>query len=167
MSGTSVLGVRCPCCSADDDKVVDSRAADDGAAIRRRRQCLQCGQRFTTYERLEEVPLVVVKRSGERVPFDRAKIAAGLRAAAKSRPVPDEVIEATAVEIEEALRLAGGGDVESSAIGLAVLDRLRELDQVAYVRFASVYKGFDDPADFEREVSLLSSLTKQTDPKRH
>ena len=167
MAGTSVLAMRCPTCAADDDKVVDSRGADDGAAIRRRRQCLSCGQRFTTYERVEEVPIVVVKRSGERVPFDRAKIAAGVVAAAKSRPVSREQIDATVVEIEESLRIGGAGEVESSAIGLAVLDRLRELDQVAYLRFASVYKGFDDPADFEREVSLLSSLTKQTDPKRH
>ncbi len=109
---------------------------------------------------MEEQPLVVVKRSGEREPFDRVKIVVGLRAAAKSRPLPDEQLEAVASAIEEAL--AGGGDVTSERVGLLVLERLRELDPVTYVRFASVYKGFDDAADFEREVTLL---TKSTAPK--
>jgi transcriptional repressor NrdR len=161
-AGTSVGGVRCPTCSNDDDKVVDSRTADDGSAIRRRRECLGCGHRFTTFERYEELPLVVVKRSGERVPFDRQKVAAGIAAAAKGRPVPPERVEEEAAALEDGFRLAGG-EIPSEQIGLAVLDRLRDLDQVAYVRFASVYKGFDDPADFEREIGLL---TKSTAPKR-
>jgi len=156
--------VRCPACSSDDDRVVDSRTSDDGATIRRRRECLECRRRFTTYERIEEVPLVVVKRSGEREPFDRVKIVVGLRAAAKSRPLSDDQLEAIAADVDDHLRLAGVGDVASERVGLLVLDHLRELDHVAYMRFASVYKGFDDAADFEREITLL---TKSTAPKRH
>ena len=147
--------VRCPGCASLDDKVIDSRTADDGAAIRRRRECLGCGRRFTTYERLEEAPMVVVKRSGQRTPFDRQKIVAGIRAAAKNRPVGPDALEALGVEIEEALRLEGP-DVTTEQIGRAVLDRLREVDEVAYLRFVSVYKGFEDLTDFEREVVLLS-----------
>jgi len=148
--------VRCPVCGSLDDKVVDSRLADDGAAIRRRRECLGCNRRFTTFERVDEVPFVVVKRSGEREPFDRTKVAAGIRAAAKNRPVTDEQVEAVTAEIEDSLRVEGT-DVSSERIGVAVLGRLRSLDEVAYVRFASVYKDFDDARDFEREVGLLSS----------
>jgi transcriptional repressor NrdR len=145
-----------------DDKVVDSRLADDGVAIRRRRECLHCGRRFTTYERLEESPLMVVKRSGERQPFDRAKVVQGVRAAAKNRPIAVEQMAALAAEVEEAMRLEGV-EVTSQQVGLAVLDHLRGLDEVAYLRFASVYKGFADIGDFEREVGLL---TKSTEPKR-
>ncbi len=160
--------MRCPQCSNIDDKVVDSRGADDGGAIRRRRECLVCGRRFTTYERLEDVPFVVLKRSGERQPFDKAKIVAGLRAAAKNRPVEEAVMETLAAEVEEALRLEGH-EVTSQQVGLAVLGRLRDLDDVAYLRFASVYKGFSDLGDFEREVGILASrgvLTKETEPKQ-
>jgi transcriptional repressor NrdR len=156
--------VRCPGCSSDDDKVVDSRSADDGATIRRRRECLACGRRFTTYERVEEVPLLVVKRSGDREPFDRAKVIAGVRAAAKSRPLTDDQLDALSGDVEELLRLGGGGDVQSEQIGLLVLEHLRDLDPVTYVRFASVYKGFDNASDFARELTLL---TKATAPKRH
>jgi transcriptional repressor NrdR len=159
----SVLAVRCPYCAEDDDKVVDSRANDDGTAIRRRRECLACGHRFTTFERCEEVALVVVKRSGDRVPFDRAKVEAGVRAAAKGRPIDDRRAAELAREVEDDLR-AHGAEVTSEQVGLAVLDRLREVDEVAYVRFASVYKDFDDAADFQRELRLL---TKDTEPKRH
>jgi transcriptional repressor NrdR len=154
--------VRCPRCASQDDKVVDSRASEDGAAIRRRRECLACGRRFTTYERLEEVPFVVVKRSGARTPFDRTKIVEGLVAAAKNRPVSATAMETVAAEVEETLRLEGS-EVSTEQIGRAVLNRLRDLDEVAYVRFASVYKGFSDIGDFEREVGLL---TKKTEPKR-
>jgi len=153
--------VRCPVCSSPDDRVVDSRLADDGGAIRRRRECLRCGRRFTTYERLEELPLTVVKRSGQRQPFDRAKIVAGLRAAAKNRPITPAQMEALAAEVDEAMRLEGA-DVTSQQVGLAVLDHLRILDEVTYLRFASVYKDFADVEDFEREVGLL---TKSTEPK--
>jgi transcriptional repressor NrdR len=150
-----VTSVRCPACAGFDDKVVDSRTADDGTAIRRRRECLGCGRRFTTYERLEEAPLGVVKRSGQRVPFERQNIVAGIRAAAKNRPVSEEALESLGMEIEETLRMEGP-DVTTEQIGRAVLDRLRDVDEVAYLRFVSVYKGFEDLTDFEREVVLLS-----------
>ena len=162
MSGLA-CGVRCPGCSGLDDKVVDSRLVEEGGSIRRRRECLACGRRYTTFERVEEIPLVVVKRSGDRTPFDRTKVVAGLRSASKNRPVSEGQLEAIGTEVEEALRLEGP-EVSSEQIGLAVLDRLRHVDEVAYVRFASVYKGFDDPADFEREVGLL---TKASSPKPH
>jgi len=155
--------VRCPACRADDTKVVDSRTAQDGAAIRRRRLCPSCQHRFTTFERMEEVPLVVTKRSGQRVPFDRGKIVAGVRAAAKGRPVTAEELENLAIDVEDAMRL-DGPEVTSAHVGVAVLDALRHLDEVAYLRFASVYKGFDDAADFERELTLLA---KGTAPKQH
>ncbi|MGK2947481.1 MAG: transcriptional regulator NrdR [Acidimicrobiales bacterium] len=158
--------MRCPGCGSFDDKVVDSRQADDGTAIRRRRACIDCGRRFTTFERLEEAPLVVVKRSGQRQPFDRAKVAIGIRLAAKGRPIEadggvalDELITA----VEDAVRLEGT-EVSSEAVGRAVLEQLREADPVAAVRFASVYLGFDDLSDFEREVTLLA---KRTAPKQH
>ncbi|MEY2417742.1 MAG: transcriptional repressor NrdR [Actinomycetota bacterium] len=153
--------MKCPHCSADDDKVIDSRGADDSSAIRRRRECLSCGRRFTTFERVEEVPLVVVKRSGAVVPFDRARIVAGIRSAAKNRPISEDQMEALAFEVEEQSRLVSG-DVSTESIGLAVLEGLRQIDQVAYVRFASVYKGFDDADDFLAEVR---ALTKESEPK--
>jgi transcriptional repressor NrdR len=145
-----------------DDRVVDSRQADDGSAIRRRRECATCGRRFTTFERIEEAPLMVVKRSGDREPFDRSKVVAGVRAATKNRPVGAEAMENLAGEVEEAMRLVGL-EATSQQIGVAVLDRLRRLDEVSYMRFASVYKGFADIGDFEREAGLLS---KATEPKR-
>ncbi|MEO7555855.1 MAG: transcriptional regulator NrdR [Acidimicrobiales bacterium] len=154
--------MRCPACASPEDKVVDSRTADDGTATRRRRECLACGRRFTTYERVEELALAVVKRSGSREPFDRTKIVAGLRAAAKARPLDDAALLSVASDVEERLRLDGSPDVTTEQIGRAVLDRLRDLDHVAYVRFASVYKGFDDATDFARELTLL---TKETAPK--
>lgn len=146
--------MRCPDCSALDDKVVDSRASDDGTAIRRRRECLACGHRFTTFERVDEVPLMVVKTTGERQPFDRDKVVAGVRAAAKNRPVTDEQVDALATGVEDTMRRRGG-DVESTRIGVAVLERLRDLDEVAYLRFASVYKDFTGVGDFADELRLL------------
>lgn len=154
--------MRCPACGHDDTKVVDSRTADDGSAIRRRRRCLACDHRFTTFERGEEQPLVVVKRSGDRVPFDRAKIEQGLASAAKGRSLDPVLLAEVALAVEDQARLAGG-EVATEEIGLAVLERLRDLDGVAYMRFASVYKGFEDPADFAREARLL----KRSEPKRH
>jgi transcriptional repressor NrdR len=136
--------------------VVDSRASEDGTAIRRRRECLQCGRRFTTFERIEEAPLLVLKRSGDRVPFDREKVVAGLPAATKNRPVAESQLEAIASAIEDRLRIDGRDLVSTESIGLQVLDRLRDLDQVAYLRFASVYKELEDPAHIAREVRLLS-----------
>jgi len=162
-TGSTVRSVQCPWCRALDDKVVDSRLAEDGVAIRRRRECLSCGRRFTTYERLEEVPFVVIKRSGHREPFERAKVVAGLRAAAKNRPLSLALLEQIAAEVEESLRLEGS-EVTSQQVGLAVLDALRGRDHVAYLRFASVYKGFENLGDFAREAGLL---TKATAPKQH
>lgn len=136
--------------------------AEDGAAIRRRRECLECGRRYTTFERLEEVSLVVVKRSGEREPFRRSKVVDGVAKAAKNRPIDAGVIEAVGLQVETQLRLAGP-EVTSQEVGLAILDRLRTLDEVAYLRFASVYKGFEDLTDFAREVGMLQ---KTTEPKK-
>jgi transcriptional repressor NrdR len=155
--------MRCPVCSSLDDKVVDSRVADDGAAIRRRRECLGCSRRFTTFERVEEATLGVVKRNGDRDPFDRAKVVAGVASAAKNRPVSDAQMDQLAADVEEEMRLLGS-EVASQDVGLAVLARLEALDHVAYLRFASVYKGFEDITDFQREVVLLA---KSTEPKSH
>ena len=152
--------MRCPYCRGNDDKVVDSRLADEAAAIRRRRECLACGRRFTTYERVEDVPVVVRKRSGTTEPLERAKLRAGIERAATGR-LDDATIDGVVAEIEEELRAEG--EVGSDRVGVAVLERLRVLDPVAYLRFASVYKGFEDLADFEREVG---ELQKTTAPKR-
>lgn len=138
--------------------MLDSRSTEDGLAVRRRRQCLKCETRFTTYERIDELPVYVIKRSGDKELFDRSKIVSGLEAASKGRPVTPESLAALAVEVEDAMRLTGG-DVTSSQVGQAVLERLRKLDEVAYLRFASVYKEFDDAADFKRELNLLEKRT--------
>jgi transcriptional repressor NrdR len=142
--------------------VVDSRISDEGAAIRRRRECLGCSRRFTTFERVEEQPLWVVKRSGQREPFDRAKLIAGVQAACKNRPVTDEMLQDLASHVEEALR-AAAPEPSSQQVGVSVLEQLKALDDVAYLRFASVYKGFEDAGDFQREVGLL---IKTTEPKQ-
>lgn len=146
--------MRCPSCDATESKVVDSRAADDGSSTRRRRECTACSRRFTTFERIEELPLTLVKRSGDRVPFDRANIVSGLVASAKGRPLAEADFECIASEIEEEARLIGP-ELSSEWVGLAVLDKLRAVDPVAALRFASVYKGFSDVADFEREMRLI------------
>ncbi|MGH8993484.1 MAG: transcriptional regulator NrdR [Acidimicrobiia bacterium] len=153
--------MRCPYCHGVDDKVVDSRLAEAGAAIRRRRECLVCSRRYTTFERAEEALLVVVKRSGLREPFDRAKVAGGIRRATKNRPIDDEAIDALAAAVEDQMRQFGP-EVGTEAVGRAVLDGLRALDPVSYLRFASVYKGFEDVTDFAREVG---ELQKTTSPK--
>jgi transcriptional repressor NrdR len=153
--------MRCPYCHGVEDKVVDSRLAEAGASIRRRRECLICGRRYTTFERAEEAALVVVKRSGVREVFDRAKVAGGIRRATKNRPIDDQAIEALAAAVEEQMRELGP-EVGTEAVGRAVLDGLRTLDPVSYLRFASVYKGFEDVTDFAREVGLLQ---KTTSPK--
>jgi len=150
--------VRCPYCQSMDDKVIDSRMADGGSATRRRRECLACGRRYTTFERVEELQLFVVKRSGSREPFERAKILDGIRRAAKNRPISEDDIAALAGSVEDEVREVGP-EVGSEVVGKAVLDRLRSLDPVAYLRFASVYKGFEDVTDFEREVGLLQKTT--------
>ena len=154
--------MRCPWCAVDDDRVVDSRLAEEGGAIRRRRECLGCGRRFTTFERVEGAPLWVVKRSGEREPFDRAKIVAGVRSACKGRPITDAQMEELAQRVEDALR-SESPEPTSEQVGVTVLEQLQALDDVAYLRFASVYKGFEDIGDFQREVAVL---IKTTEPKR-
>jgi transcriptional repressor NrdR len=146
--------VRCPFCQADDDKVVDSRPADDGVAVRRRRECLGCGRRFSTLERAVELPLIVVKRSGLKEPFEAAKLWAGIELAVTGTAVDSDTIAALVAAIEDEAR-EYGVEVPSDFLGRAVLDRLRVLDPVSYLRFASVYKGFEGVADFEREVGEL------------
>ncbi len=153
--------MKCPFCSVDDDRVVDSRLAEDGVAIRRRRECAACNSRFTTFERIEEVGLVVVKRSGEREPFDREKIVRGVQSACKNRPVEEDQVMALVNGVEESMRLLGR-DVSTEELGLAVLEGLRQLDDVAYMRFASVYKDFEGADDFARELKML---VKSTAPK--
>ena len=150
----SVLHMQCPACGALEDRVVDSRAADDGTSIRRRRQCEQCSERFTTFERVEEVLAVVVKRDGRRTPFDRSKIESGVRSACKGRPVEESAISALSAQVEDRVSTTRG-EVEAAQVGELVLEELRRLDPVAAVRFASVYKSFEDPEDFEREIQLL------------
>ncbi len=134
--------------------MVDSRLAEEGTAIRRRRQCLHCAQRFTTFERVDHAPLTVVKSHGGLEPFDRRKLIGGLAAATKGRGVSEAQLEELATDIEDSTRLLGS-TVTSAAIGVAVLDRLRLVDEVAYLRFASVYKDFDGASDFHRELELL------------
>jgi transcriptional repressor NrdR len=147
--------MRCIKCNSIEDKVIDSRASKDGFSIRRRRECPHCLHRFKTFERMDEVPLMVTKTHGGREPFDRGKLISGVKAASKGRPVDDEAINSLADSVEEELRTTGGGDVPSTKVGLAVLERLRALDEVVYMRFASVYKNFDAAEDFQREAALL------------
>jgi transcriptional repressor NrdR len=147
--------MRCPQCGERETRVVDSRDLDDSATIRRRRECSSCATRFTTYERIEAARLVVVKRDGTRQEFDRDKLAAGLRKALTRRPVPDGAAEQAADEIEAALRAAGATEVPSSRIGALAMEKLRGIDQIAYIRFASVYQSFEDLEDLKREVDTL------------
>jgi transcriptional repressor NrdR len=149
--------MHCPSCHTLDTKVVDSRLAEEGGAIRRRRSCPECAYRFTTYERAEEIPLMVTKSDGRRQTFDRSKIVHGVQSASKGRPVSLEQVEALAEHVEEMARLEGS-EVPSARVGVLVLDALRELDEVVYLRFASVYKNFDAAADFDRELRLLKKL---------
>jgi transcriptional repressor NrdR len=147
--------MRCPHCGARDSRVVDSRDLDEAATIRRRRACAVCNTRFTTYERVEAPRLVVVKRDGSRQEFDREKLVAGLRKALTRRPVPEDAADLAADRIEAQLRAAGQPEIPSSAIGAAAMDALRSLDQIAYIRFASVYQSFEDLEDLKREVDTL------------
>ncbi|MDA8065068.1 MAG: transcriptional regulator NrdR [Thermaerobacter sp.] len=149
--------MRCPFCNHPETKVYDSRPAEEGGTIRRRRECLGCGRRFTTFERVEEPTLVVVKRDGRRVAFDRPKLLRGMLTACEKRPVPLAVLERAAAEIERELRVGGAREVSSTAIGEAVMERLRRIDAVAYVRFASVYRQFADLGRFREELDRLQS----------
>jgi transcriptional repressor NrdR len=144
--------MRCPFCQTSDSRVVDSREADAGAAIRRRRSCGACGRRFTT---LEEATLLVVKRSGATEPFGREKVVSGVRKACQGRPVEEDALALLAQRVEETVRAAGRAEVSSDDVGRAILGPLRELDEVAYLRFASVYRAFDSLEDFEQEIAEL------------
>ena len=146
--------MRCPRCGERETRVVDSRDLDE-ASIRRRRECETCGARFTTYERIEAPRLVVVKRDGSRQEFDREKLVSGFRKALTRRPLPDDSAEQAADEIEAQLRAGGSTEVESSEIGRLAMDKLRGLDQIAYIRFASVYQSFEDLEALKREVDNL------------
>jgi transcriptional repressor NrdR len=151
--------MRCPYCRHSDSRVVDSREADDGALIRRRRACPECGRRFTT---VEEAVLAIVKRSGVTEPFSRLKVMSGVRKACQGRPVDEDSIALLAQRVEEAIRARGAAEVPSHEVGLAILGPLRDLDEVAYLRFASVYRSFDSLGDFEREIASLRLAAKAT-----
>jgi transcriptional repressor NrdR len=152
--------VRCPFCGHLKDKVVDSRETGAGDAIRRRRECLGCGRRFTSYERVEEIPYFVVKKDGRREPFDRNKLLQGLHRACEKRPVPAKALESIVEELEQMAAESPDREIEARAIGEKVMERLRELDKVAYVRFASVYRQFEDVQEFMSELRGLLETRK-------
>jgi transcriptional repressor NrdR len=156
--------MRCPFCRVDNDRVIDSRAGDDGASIRRRRECLSCRRRFTTYERVERQLLAVVKKEGERQPFDRDKIKRGLAKACWKRPVTEDDIEAVVTALEAELYGNFESEVPSRVIGERLMELLRSIDQVAFVRFASVYREFKDVRDFVEELEPI--LAESNPPVR-
>ena len=151
----------CPFCRHDDSRVVDSRATNDGTLIRRRRECLECGRRFST---AETSVLLVVKRSGATEPFNREKVLAGVRKACQGRPVNEDDLALLAQRVEETLRGDGNAEVEAQEVGMAILAPLRELDEVAYLRYASVYRNFASLEDFEGEIALLRALPSSNAP---
>ncbi|MDS1029589.1 transcriptional regulator NrdR [Bacillota bacterium LX-D] len=154
--------MRCPFCNYNDSKVLDSRPVEEGAAIRRRRECLECNRRFTTYEKVENIPLVVVKKSGQREFFDSHKLLVGLIRACEKRPIPLEKLEGITADIEKELLNDVEREVKSEKIGQLVMNRLKDLDPVAYVRFASVYREFKDVQTFMLELqNLLENLNKK------
>lgn len=152
--------MKCPRCASEDGKVVDSRAVRDGRAVRRRRECLDCEARFTTYEAVETRPMLVVKRSGERVAYNRSKVIVGVTKACEKRPVSLEQIEIIVDRVEEALASSGRREVDAEQIGITVLEQLREVDEVAYVRFASVYRSFQSVDEF---FGLLKDMREDKD----
>ncbi len=152
--------MKCPFCGHVKDKVVDSRETGSGDAIRRRRECLECGRRFTSYERVEEIPYFVVKKDGRREAYDRHKLMQGLHRACEKRPVAVKALEAVADEIEQMAQDSPDREIEARAIGERVMQRLRELDKVAYVRFASVYRQFEDVKEFMNELRDLLETRK-------
>jgi transcriptional repressor NrdR len=147
--------VRCPYCMGRHDRVVDSRESREGAVIRRRRECLECNRRFTSYETVEEVPFMVVKRDGSREAFDRRKLLSGLARACEKRPVPAKALEEIVLDVENRLQEREEREIDTKEIGALVMERLRSLDQVAYVRFASVYRRFEDLDEFMAELKGL------------
>ena len=150
--------MRCPFCRHNDSRVIDSRTADDGTAIRRRRSCPECGRRFTTQE---TVILMVGKRSGVTEPFTRDKIVRGVRRACQGRPVTEDQLANLAQRVEDVIRARGCAEIPSHEVGLAILGPLRDLDEVAYLRFASVYRGFESLADFEDEIASLRDAHRE------
>jgi transcriptional repressor NrdR len=152
--------MRCPYCSYSESKVIDSRPAEEGTTIRRRRECLSCGKRFTTYEIMERLPLLVIKRDGSRQSFDKVKVINGMVKACEKRPVPASEIERVADEIEQELQSSLEREVSSAQIGEMIMDRLKDMDQVAYVRFASVYRQFKDINTFLEELNKLLMESK-------
>jgi len=156
--------MRCPFCSEPDTKVIDSRLANDGDSVRRRRECVTCGERFTTFELAELVMPRIVKSDGTRVPFDENKLQSGIMRALEKRPVEMEQVEASINRIKHQLRATGDREVNSRQLGEWVMDELRELDEVAYVRFASVYRSFQDVNAFQDEINRLQSASDEQSP---
>lgn len=154
--------MKCPFCGKPESKVLDSRPTEEGSAIRRRRECIACGKRFTTYERVEEAPLLVVKRDGRREAFDRAKVLNGMLKACEKRPIPLSALEQAVAEVERELRSSLRGEVRSVEIGERVMEKLREIDEVAYVRFASVYRQFKDVGTFLEELERLIGSKRES-----
>ena len=158
--------MRCPYCRHPDSRVVDSREHDEGQVIRRRRSCPECGRRFTT---VEQAMVAVIKRSGVTEPFSRDKVITGVRRACQGRPVGDDQLKLLGSQVEDTLRGSGWAEVPAHEVGLAILGPLRDLDEVAYLRFASVYKAFSSPDDFEDEIALLrmeqAPLTNEPEPR--
>lgn len=157
--------MRCPFCRKDNDRVIDSRASEDGAAIRRRRECVSCGRRYTTYERPEETTIKVVKKDGSRAPFSREKVQRGLERACWKRPVSTRQIEATVTAIENDVYQSFETEIETRELGQLVMEHLRELDQVAFVRFASVYRQFNDVQDFFEELRPMLDGSARKAPR--
>ncbi len=149
--------MRCPFCKKDNDKVIDTRPSEDGSVIRRRRECLDCSRRFTTHERLEEMPVRVVKKSGRREPFDRAKILVGVMRAVEKRPVSAEQAEEIVASIERQILDQTDREISTRDIGNLLMDRLRRIDEVAYVRFASVYREYQAVQEFIQEISSMGT----------
>jgi len=147
--------MKCPFCSCEEDKVVDSRSSREGKSIRRRRECLSCGQRFTTYEYVETIPLTIVKADGRREPYDRQKILSGLRTACKKRPVSTETIDQMADQIENQIQGMAESEISSKHIGELAMKALYQVDEVAYIRFASVYRKFKEIKEFLSEISVM------------
>ena len=147
--------MKCPFCGCEDSRVIDSRSVEEGASIRRRRECPRCGRRFTTYEKYEQIPLLVIKRDGRREMFDSKKILAGLLRAFEKRPFTYEQIQSLTAQIENEIRASGENEVKSTKIGEVVMAHLEKIDQIAYVRFASVYRQFADVNSFMQEIQNM------------
>ncbi|MDI6731006.1 MAG: transcriptional regulator NrdR [Candidatus Margulisbacteria bacterium] len=154
--------MKCPFCQYEEDKVLESREIEEGGAVRRRRECLSCRGRFTSYERVEEKPLMVIKRDGRREAFNREKILGGIHRACEKRPVPTAMIEQMVDEIEKELHRKEGREVTAATIGQMVMDKLQDTDKIAYIRFASVYRKFEDVSDFIKEVAEISPALSYT-----